>query len=172
MMTLILSGTDGVQDNSGAIVRGTAITLTNQTAPEFTGIPSWAKRVTVMLNGVGTNGTSVPLLQIGTTSGYDTSGYACVGTTIGASTGATTYTSGFAIRSGNLSAALLGSFVLTNVNSNNWVCVGTFGDTGTTNGYTVGGSRALSGSGVLDRVRLFINGTLLFNAGTINIIYE
>jgi len=44
------------------VVSGTAITLTNQTAPEFTGIPSWAKRITLTFSSVSTNGTATQLL--------------------------------------------------------------------------------------------------------------
>ena len=44
----------------------------------FSGIPSWAKRITVMFNGVSTNGTSQYQIQLGTgsTPTYTTSGYA------------------------------------------------------------------------------------------------
>jgi hypothetical protein len=38
------------------IVSGTAVTATG-TSVDFTGIPSWVKRVTVMFSGVSTNGT-------------------------------------------------------------------------------------------------------------------
>ena len=37
---------------------GTAVTSTSGTAIDFTGIPSWVKRITVMLNGVSTSGTN------------------------------------------------------------------------------------------------------------------
>ena len=155
----------------GTIISGTAVASTSGTSIDFTGIPGWVKRVTVMLNGVSTNGTSSPMLQLGDSGGVETTGYACTSSTIGASTGTTGYTTGFTIRSGSASAALLGSFVITNVNLNNWVCFATFGDTGTTNCYVVGGSKALSD--VLDRVRITtVNGTDTFDAGSINILYE
>ena len=55
-MSVIINGSAGVTTNSGAVYdslqRGTAITLTNQTAPEFTSIPSWVRRITLMFNGV------------------------------------------------------------------------------------------------------------------------
>ena len=151
------------------IVSGTAVTASS-TSVDFTGIPSWVKRITVMLNGVSTNGTSSPMLQIGDGS-VNATGYLCIGTTVNASPGATAYTTGFTIRSGSAAAVILGSFVLTNINSNNWVCSAVFGDTGGTAGFTVGGSKSLSG--VLDRVRITtVNGTDTFDAGTINILYE
>ena len=59
---------------SSILTSGTAQASTSGTAIDFTGIPSWAKRITVMFNGVSTNGTSNPQIQLGsgspTTSGY------------------------------------------------------------------------------------------------------
>ena len=159
-----------VPGTGSQLVSGTSQATTSGTSKDFTGIPSWVKRITVMLNGVSTNGTSPPMIQIGAGS-VDTSGYACTGSTINATPGVSVYTTGFTIRSGNATAALLGTFVLTLIGSNSWVCSGNFGDTGTTTMYTVGGSRALSGT--LDRVRITtVNGTDTFDAGTINILFE
>ena len=61
------------------------------TSVDFTGIPSWVKRVTVMFDGVSTNGASNCLVQIGagsvTTSGYISTGnaYTNAVNTVGAS---------------------------------------------------------------------------------------
>ena len=51
-MALVLSGDTGVSGNSGALVSGTAVSASG-TAVDFTGIPSWAKRVTVMFTTPG-----------------------------------------------------------------------------------------------------------------------
>ena len=71
------STTQTLVANSGTlapIVSGTAVASTSGTSIDFTGIPSWVKRITVMLNGVSTSGTSIVQVQIGsgspTTSGY------------------------------------------------------------------------------------------------------
>jgi hypothetical protein len=42
---------------ASVITRGTAVASTSGTTVDFTGIPSWAKRITVMMSGVSTNGT-------------------------------------------------------------------------------------------------------------------
>jgi hypothetical protein len=42
---------------------------------DFLSIPSWAKRVTVMLSGVSTSGTSIVQIQLGDSGGIETSGY-------------------------------------------------------------------------------------------------
>jgi hypothetical protein len=73
-MPLVLNGTTGVQDNSGAFVAGTAVASTSGTSIDFTSIPSWVKRVTVIFNEVSTNGTSIVQVQLGSTT-FTTSGY-------------------------------------------------------------------------------------------------
>lgn len=157
------------------IVSGTAITLTNQTAPEFTGIPSWAKRITLQFAGVSTNSTGVILIQIGsstyTTSGYIGGAYLFINTP---GIAVSSISSGFAIEtsSGSLTASTIrhGLVTLTLQTGNTWVASGFLGHTGTNTGGAVGGYVALSGT--LDRVRLYIDGTQQFDAGTINILYE
>ena len=153
------------------IVSGTAVTLTTQTSVDFTGIPSWVKRITLMFNGVSTNSTGTPLVQIGSGS-YTTSGYTGVGnaTVAGGATSGTNFTTGFGVQSVLAANVLHGHMVLTNVTSNTWVASHAIG---TSNGTTtMVGSGSLSLSGALDRVRLYIDGTQQFDAGTINILYE
>jgi hypothetical protein len=77
-----LTGSD-VQDGSlgradvgeSLINLGTAVATTSGTFREITGIPSWARRVVLMLNGVSTNGTSDILIQLGVGVTPLTSGY-------------------------------------------------------------------------------------------------
>jgi len=174
MMALILSGTDGVQGNSGAIVSGTS-----QTAPpptpqyfEFTGIPSWVRRVTVLFNGMSTSGTSHYLIQIGSGS-VQTTSYAGAGSTIpGGTPDTVNSTAGFLIyNQGGATQASSGSVVLTLITANTWVASGVLGQDNATRTFTTGGKTALSGT--LDRVRVTtVNGTDTFDAGTVNILYE
>lgn len=160
------------------IVSGTAITLTTQTAPAFTDIPSWVKRITLQFAGVSTNSTGVILVQLGTgaTPTYTTSGYVG-GAYLFISTpgiGVSSISSGFAIEtsSASLTAGTIrhGLVTLTLQTGNTWVASGFLGHTGTTTGGAVGGYVALSGA--LTAVRLYIDGTQQFDAGTINILYE
>jgi len=58
---------------TGVIVSGTAVASTSGTSIDFTSIPSWVKRVTVMFAGVSTNGTGSYLIQIGDSGGIETS---------------------------------------------------------------------------------------------------
>jgi hypothetical protein len=157
------------------LVSGTTITLTNQTAPDFTSIPSWVKRITVMLSGVSTNSTGAPLIQLGDSGGYETTGYlGSTSSSSGSGTSNTLYTTGFGLFSPTTSAAntFSGSVTITLLDAatNLWACAGVVGYTNAAATTQVGGSKALSAT--LDRIRLFIDGTQQFDAGTFNILYE
>jgi hypothetical protein len=175
-MALELNGTTGVQGNSGAFVAGTAVASTSGTSIDFTSIPSWVKRVTVMFNGVSTNGSSPILMQIGSgsvsTSGYTTAAQYAVA----ASVQYASSTAGFILEpTGNAdaSAVRFGCVVLSNLGSNTWVSQGSIypSVTAVTVCSSTGGSPALSGA--LDRVRITtVGGTNTFDAGSINILYE
>ena len=159
----------------GAITSGTAVASTSGTSIDFTGIPSWVKRVTVMFQGVSSNGASANLVQLGTSGGFTTSGYS--------SSGGVAYSGGSAANSatngfyGPYAAAageiVSGLFVFTNITGNTWVggfCGGSAGGT-LTGGISGGGHVALGGT--LTQVRItHVNGTDTFDAGSINILYE
>jgi hypothetical protein len=165
------TGTFVVNGINSSIVSGTSVASTSGTSIDFTGIPSWVRRITVMFNGVSTNGTSFNQIQIGSGS-FTTSGYASQFWT--ASTTSGLITTGFGIFSllgaGN---SFSGSVVLTNITGNIWVCNGNliYANVGSTGWSSAGNSPALGGT--LDRVRITtVNGTDTFDAGTINILYE
>jgi len=161
---------DGVTGQLYPIVSGTAQATTSGTSKDFTGIPSWVKRITVMFNGVSVSGTSIPLIQIGAGS-VSTSGYVGGGWT--SNTGNTNSTTGFITGgTGNASFTKHGIATITTLGSNVWVGAyfGGWGNTSGT-GEVAGGSITLGGT--LDRVRITtVNGTDTFDAGSINILYE
>lgn len=154
------------------LTAGTAQASTSGTSIDFTGIPAWAKRVTVMFNGVSTNGTSLIWLQLGSGS-VQTTGYTCVGTGFSSSGSTVTTTSAF-VTTDTVRAADIrsGSAVFTLLGSNTWTLQGIFSmTTGITAISWFAGSVTLSG--VLDRVRITTaNGTDTFDAGSINILWE
>jgi hypothetical protein len=162
--------TAGSLEFTDKIVSGTAVASTSGTSIDFTGIPSWVKRVTVMFNQVSTNGATQFLGQIGAGS-IVTTGYISTNSYTGASTGGTTSTAGFILTTAAGAAyTLSGHFVLTLVGSNIWAasCV-----IGRQDGYTNMGSGTVTLSGALDRVRITtVNGTDTFDAGSINILVE
>ena len=171
-MPLVLNGTTGVQDNSGAFVQGTS-TSASGTSIDFTSIPSWVKRITILFNGVSTNGTSNPLIRIGTSSGIESTGYTSGGTF--APAGGTNYftssTVGYVIPAANAGANNSGIIQICNITSNTWIYSLSGCNTGESGSSIAGGNKALGGT--LDRVRITtVNGTDTFDAGSINILWE
>ena len=168
------TGTVAVQGASTNIVSGTAVTASS-TSVDFTGIPSWAKRVTVMFNGLSVSGASSPLIQLGDSGGIENTGYASVstGSISGAATVSSTSTAGYIATSGNPANVLYGSVVLTTISSNLWVIFGVLGSSASGTNLTTQITGAKTLSDTLDRVRITtVNGTDTFDAGSINILYE
>ena len=169
---LSLVGTNASSNGTVNITSGTAVASTSGTAIDFTGIPSWVKRITVMLNGVSTNGTSFLQIQIGAAAIVST-GYNCIsGALVTGITGASSYTSGFVIRTASASSTLCyGTLVINLLTSNTWVASGVLVDTSDTRAIQTAGSLVLGAT--LDRVRVTtVNGTDTFDAGSVNILYE
>jgi hypothetical protein len=165
------TGTVAVNGVSGVLVSGTAQASTSGTSIDFTSIPSWAKRVTILWNGVSTSGASSPLVQLGTSGGVVTTGYGGTGSLIAATVTSQNFTTGFGERSQDSAAVRSGSWAITNVSGNIWVCSGMLGRSDGANTSVTGGTVTLSGT--LDRVRITtLNGTDTFDAGSINIMYE
>lgn len=175
-MPITLDGTGGMTAPVGAIYNGltlmTAQTSTSGTAIDFTGVPLWVKRITVMFSGVSTNGTSNWLVQLGSGS-VTTSNYNAASMSFGNTSGVqSVYSAGFGIRAQRGSSSVVsGMMVITNITGATWVAQHTFGDGTNTDGYFGSGTITLSGS--LDRLRVTtLNGTDTFDAGTINVMYE
>lgn len=163
----------GVTTNLYPLVSGTAVASTSGTSIDFTGIPSWVKRVTVMFSGVSTNGTSNVIVQIGAGS-IETSGYSGAFAYLinAGSVQGVGLSSGFLIGA-NMSggAVLQGVIALSNINSNTWS--GASNASLPTTPAAMFGSGTKTLSGTLDRVRITtVNGTDTFDAGSINIMYE
>jgi hypothetical protein len=156
----------------GQLVSATAQTASS-TAVDFTSIPSWVKRITVMFSEVSTNGTSVVQIQLGDSGGFETTGYLCVASNIGASSlSSTAFTSGIAVLQATQAGyALQGSVKFEKIDGNTWVANGVLSFSGATAIGLTGGRKTLSDT--LTQVRITtVNGTDTFDAGTINILYE
>lgn len=143
------------------------------TTVDFTGIPSWAKQITIMFDGVSTNGTDNLLIQLGDAGGIENTGYAGVGgsfTTAGQS--ATSATSGFLIVTNDGNDVRYGAVVLSLEDATNftWVVHGVIAETATQAVKLVAGRKATSAA--LDRVRITVTGANSFDAGEISISYR
>ena len=163
------TGTVAVNGLSSNIVSGTAQASTSGTAIEFTSIPSWVKRITVMYSGVSLSGTSNPIIQLGSTT-YTTSGYLGSAST-GAGTAAN-MSAGFIISNATAAADTAhGMSTLATLNGLIWtfVSVISYSNQAATR-YAAG---SITMAGVVDRLRIqATNGTDTFDAGNINILYE
>jgi hypothetical protein len=155
----------------------TAVATTSGTAIDFTSIPSWVKKITVMFNGISTNGSSVILIQIGDSGGVETTGYTSGGSSLinGAVVQASnTVTTGFAFSNRQASTYVYyGHTILTLIDSinNTWVASGTTSSPVSGESTLMGGVKSTSST--LDRIRLTTtNGTDTFDAGSVNILME
>jgi hypothetical protein len=167
----------GTPTGVGVLTLGTSIATTSGTSKDFTSIPSWVKRITLMFNGVSTNGASVPQIQLGSGS-VNTSGYSTMTTIVFTTSNATrgsTLTSGFGLTTstgGGAGETYTGTLVFTLISSNTWTGFGSIYQPASGFLGNCGGiSPALSGA--LDIVRITtVNGTDAFDAGSVNIMYE
>ena len=157
----------------GSLVSSVAQTASG-TAVNFLDIPSWVKRITVMFDGVSTNGTSNIQLQLGDSGGIEATGYVGgsnyinnAGTGSG-NTNTTGYVVSFQVAATNVFNGI-GTIVF--LTGNTWVYQSNFYDSANTKLSISAGSKTLSAT--LDRIRITtVNGTDTFDAGTINIMYE
>lgn len=161
--------------NGSLVVSGVSQTapFSINTRADFTSIPSWAKRITVVFSGVSTSGTSVFLVRIGSGSidatGYTGSAFQFADATAVSGVNETT---GFQIRTGQAAATISGALYLTLITGNTWVANGSFSDAASARSYLTNGTKALSGA--LDQIRITTaNGADTFDTGSIiNILYE
>jgi hypothetical protein len=147
----------------------------SSTVVDFTGIPSWVKRITVMFSGVSTNGTSIIQLQIGDAGGIETTGYSSQANSIVTTPAVTATTSTTAFPIGAVASvaasAYTGHAVFTKINGNTWTFSSLIIRDGTASSNFGAGSKTLSDT--LTQVRITtVNGTDTFDAGTINILVE
>ena len=149
------------------ITTRTTVASTSGTAIDFTGIPSTAKRISVIFRGVSSAGSDTgALVQLGTSGGVQASGYLSTSHYGGAGSSDTTGfywygTGGANILSGIMTIAHMGSNSYVNAHS---------GKYNANNGMFGGGDVSLGGT--LDRVRIKLVSGGAFDAGSINIMYE
>jgi len=167
--TLTLPAATGTLQTLG---QATAVASTSGTSIDFTGIPSWAKRITVMFNGISLNGTSNVLVQLGDSGGIENTGYlgGCSLQAAGVVEAANS-TAGYIIALAAAARVTHGNLTICSVGSNLWVASGSFGFSNAAASGACGGSKTLSDT--LTQLRITtVNGTDTFDAGSINIMYE
>jgi hypothetical protein len=184
-LTLTAPAADGtadqslVTDGSGTLsfasrsrlVRETAVATTSGTSIPFTGIPSWAKRITVILDEVSTSGISTVEIRLGDSGGVEATGYTGITTALsnGNVVGTGTSSTGFVVVGNTAADSRSGVFILHNIASNTWIGLGNF-SFGVFAG-TMQGNKTLSAT--LDRISITTqNGTDTFDGGSATIMVE
>jgi hypothetical protein len=159
----------------GQLKSGTAQASTSVTSIDFTGIPSWVKRITVMLYGVSTSSTNPARAQLGTggTPTYIASGYAASAAALGSAntTAITAFTDGFPFSRTSVAADTVSSIMtLVKITGNIWEASANTRTSGNTVFSVVSGQ--VDAGAEVTALRITINGTDTFDAGSINILYE
>ena len=172
---LISVGTNQVLLNPSIRIRmGTEKATTSGTTSDFTGLPAGVRRITAMLSGVSTNGTSVPIFQLGDAGGFEATGY--VGGVASIDNGAVSaalHSTGFAIVTNHVAAAIYsGAVVLSRKNgTHEWAISGALARSDSVTVSVISGVKTLSAE--LTQLRLTtVNGTDAFDAGSWNITWE
>jgi len=176
---VIFTADGSVWSSTAKIVRPSVQTPSAVTSVDFTSIPSWVKRITILMNGLSTSGTSDLSVRIGSgsfvTSGYvGSSSVILQNSSVAGGAGATTAftVGGYSVNTCTIS----GVATLYNITGNVWnyACTVTRnGGTTAQNGVQTTVYIPLSLGGVLDRVQLLaVNTTDTFDAGSVNILYE
>lgn len=162
---------NGLATELRPLVRSTEQATTSGTAFDFTGIPAWVKRITIIFAGVSLSSTGNLLVQLGDAGGFETTGYVSTGmSTTGGAGGFVTATDGFIARMTATGVVYSGHMTLTVSSGNKWVQSHTLADTGIGSAGAGGGNKTLSD--VLTQVRVTRTGTDTFDAGSVNIMWE
>ena len=167
-----IRGIDNYTTEYGQMMQLMTAQTASGTSVDFTDIPSWAKRITVMLYGVSTSGTSNILIQLGTSSGIETTGYLGSAVYSLSSSVAATSTAGILVTATTVAASVHnGGIIISAMSGTLFSSHGITGFSNTAAATVSGYSKSISGT--LDRIRITtVNGTDTFDAGTINILVE
>lgn len=152
----------------------TSGTVIDFSSADGTGIPSWAKKISVLVNGVSINSTTVIMIQMGSESGgFEASGY----------TGSITSVTSSAIGTGGLLSTGIpfdavnaavnvthGKIEIVSMGGNLWAFTGLIGQSNGARTMQIAGSKQMSD--VLSSVRLTAGGVSTFDAGSIAILVE
>jgi hypothetical protein len=143
----------------------TAKDLTGLSEAEFTGIPSWARRINILLNGARTNSTNPTLVQVSDGS-YKTSGYSSY-LVLPGSSGNTILTSGTGILL-RAQSSNYGSISISQLEPNTYFAGGFINSGGFQNSAT----QIPSLSSPIESIKIIAPTGYPFTSGYFNISYE
>lgn len=150
----------------------TPLSTTNGTVREFTDVPAWAKRITVMFRGVSVDGTLPFKIQLGTSSSYFTTGYASQSVNAPGND-VDSGTDGFVIMNTNANDLITGQMIITKFSNTAWVATGQFSMNAVA-GYgnqCFGDLSYADGTTVISKIKILTTSNS-FDLGEINILYE
>lgn len=166
---LAISGTT----MNAAVTHGTPVATTSGSTASWSSIPAGVNRIVIVFGTVSTNGTGVPLIQIGDGGGIENSGY--VGAvsilTNAAAVVVGNHSSGFALSTSWAAGAIVSGvleLVRYTPGQHVWAISGSLGRYDSTAIHTISGVKALSAE--LDRVQLITTDT--FDGGVMNVFYS
>lgn len=153
------------------IMEFAAQALTSGTAKDFTGIPSWAKEIIIPLYRASSNGSGSPMVQLGTSAGLVTTGYASfINAGQGSAISTNSFTNGIALTGDHNNVMVSNAnLILTKVaGTNNWVGSVSFGESNTTFNRGGSGGGSVSLPGVLTQIRFTTSTGDTFTAGSVS----
>lgn len=170
----IVTNTDGSATIGGAsLLLSTAVASTSGTSIDFTSIPSYVKRITVMFQNISLSGSDQLLIQLGDSEGVETTGYnSSTDYLLGnISSGHDGSTAGFILFVGTNTNRISGTVVLNNISGNFWIATGIYNFSNYLGviGWTAGEKEL---SSTLTSIRITGSAAGAFDSGSVNIMYE
>lgn len=157
--------------NGGSIGKLDAKSTTSGTSVTFT-VPTWAKEIIVMLNGVSLSGSNGLHVQVGSGGVATTTGYLSYCTVQTSSTASGTLTTGFAIYASAAGQTHYISMRIQNISGTTWLASHTGGMVNSTTYYSSTGGGSVTLAGLLDTVVVKPTGSDTFDAGFVNVMFQ
>lgn len=163
----------GSSGSSSSLLSTAKTASGTETEFEFTDVPSWANKITVMFLRTRLSGASSSDLfriQLGTSSAYVTSNYVSTSIDETEASGNASSISSIILRTGT-SGIFYGQFHITKFSSSAYVWNGSFRSTTQSGMVAYGGVTGISGT--ITKIKIFSTGSTTFTTGSqINILYE
>jgi hypothetical protein len=165
-----VGGTATFNSVGQSLINSSTATLSGSSTV-ISGIPSWARRVTVTIQNLSTTGTNVLLMQAGHSGSLQTSLYSGLGSDYVASNTSTGQFTWGPATSFVVTGSYDGRFVLERMGTTNtWVGSGNIANTSSGKFHMCVGEVALQGT--LDRIGLLVTAPQTFDAGTMCVAWE
>lgn len=142
------------------------------TSTDILNIPDWAKKITISVTGISTNGSSIVQAQLGDSGGIETSGYTGCNSNFVAGVATANLSAGITFDTSWAATYVKhGVIILNNLSGNTWSFIAGIAGSDSNRNSIVSGIKTLTEK--LDRIRLTtVGGTDTFDGGSFNILIE